>query len=104
LDILFPLPDDDGVALGEGDPDWRRALGAALRKLRAERGLSQQDVAERLPIDRGYLSHLENGKHDMGFGLAIRMCKFYEISPVELSLKIEDAFYNKPKKPKKKTR
>ena len=88
------------MALGEGDPEWRAALGAALRKLRSERGLSQRDISELLPIDRGYLSKLESGKHDMGFGLAIRMCKFYEISPVEMALRIEDCFYKKHGKKK----
>jgi transcriptional regulator with XRE-family HTH domain len=39
-------------------------LGARVRELRAERGFTQADLAERVPCDKSYLSKIENGNLD----------------------------------------
>jgi transcriptional regulator with XRE-family HTH domain len=39
-------------------------LGATIRKIREERGLTQQQVAERASITQGYLALLESGERE----------------------------------------
>ena len=41
-------------------------LGTNIRKLRAERELSQEELAHRAGIDRSYLSEIENGHKSVG--------------------------------------
>jgi transcriptional regulator with XRE-family HTH domain len=41
-------------------------LGTNIRKLRAERELSQEELAHRAGIDRSYLSEVENGHKSVG--------------------------------------
>ena len=41
-------------------------LGTNIRKLRADRGLSQEELAHRAGIDRSYLSEVENGHKSIG--------------------------------------
>lgn len=40
-------------------PDRSRAFGEAIRQVRAESGLSQEDAALNGGIDRAYLGHIE---------------------------------------------
>lgn len=40
-------------------------IGATLRRLRAERCLSQEDVASALGVDRAHISRIESGKHNI---------------------------------------
>ena len=41
----------------------RKAFGVALKKLRTQKNLSQQEVADYSDLDRSYISGLENGKY-----------------------------------------
>jgi transcriptional regulator with XRE-family HTH domain len=41
-------------------------LGTNIRKLRANRELSQEELAYRAGIDRSYLSEIENGHKSVG--------------------------------------
>jgi transcriptional regulator with XRE-family HTH domain len=41
-------------------------VGTNIRKLRADRGLSQEELAHRAGIDRSYLSEIENGHKSVG--------------------------------------
>ena len=41
--------------------DIRRYIGRAVRKLREERGWSQEELAYRADVHRTYVSGLENG-------------------------------------------
>jgi len=41
-------------------------LGTNIRKVRADRGLSQEELAHRAGIDRSYLSEIENGHKSVG--------------------------------------
>lgn len=59
-------------------------IGAALRRLRKERGLSLSDVAEPTGISASFLSLVENGKNDITIGRLIRLVRFYGVSVADL--------------------
>jgi len=53
-----------------------------LRLLRAERGWSQQDLAERLEVSRQSVNAIETGKYDPSLPLAFRLARLFG-SPIE---------------------
>ncbi len=56
-----------------------------LRVLRAERGWSQADLAERLEVSRQTVNALETGRYDPSLPLAFKIARIF-------SLTIEDIF------------
>ena len=56
-----------------------------LRELRAERGWSQADLADRLNVSRQTVNALETGRYDPSLPLAFAIAKLFK-------LKIEDVF------------
>jgi putative transcriptional regulator len=56
-----------------------------LRILRAERGWSQADLAERLEVSRQSVNAIETGKYDPSLPLAFRIAELFGCS-------IEDVF------------
>jgi len=56
-----------------------------LKVLRAERGWSQQDLAERLSVSRQSVNAIETGKYDPSLPLAFRIADVF-------GLPIEDIF------------
>ena len=56
-----------------------------IRVLRAERGWSQAELAERVQVSRNSINAVENGKFDPSLPLAFRIADVFE-------LKIEDVF------------
>ncbi len=53
-----------------------------LRVLRAERGWSQADLAERLEVSRQSVNAIETGKYDPSLPLAFRIARLFS-RPVE---------------------
>ena len=53
-----------------------------LRVLRAERGWSQADLAERLEVSRQSVNAIETGKHDPSLPLAFRIARLFD-QPIE---------------------
>jgi putative transcriptional regulator len=53
-----------------------------LRVLRAERGWSQQDLAERLEVSRQSVNAIETGKYDPSLPLAFRLARLFG-TPIE---------------------
>ena len=53
-----------------------------LRVLRAERGWSQQDLAERLEVSRQSVNAIETGKYDPSLPLAFRIAELFDL-PIE---------------------
>ena len=51
-----------------------------LRMMRAERGWSQQDLAERLEVSRQSVNAIETGKYDPSLPLAFRIAELFERS------------------------
>lgn len=58
-----------------------------LRVLRAERGWSQADLAERLEVSRQSVIAIETGKYDPSLPLAFRLAKVF-------AMPIEEIFQN----------
>jgi putative transcriptional regulator len=48
-----------------------------LRVLRAERGLTQADLAEQLGVSRQTINVIENGKYDPSLGLALKIGELF---------------------------
>jgi putative transcriptional regulator len=58
-----------------------------LRVLRAERGWSQQDLAERLQVSRQSVNAIETGRYDPSLPLAFKIANLFD-------LVIEEVFEN----------
>ncbi len=65
------------------DPDLD--MKNRIRVLRAEKGWSQAELAEKVGVSRNSLNAVENGKFDPSLPLAFRIAELFE-------LKIEDVF------------
>ena len=55
-----------------------------LRLLRAERGWSQQDLAERLEVSRQSVNAIETGKYDPSLPLAFRIAELFDLAIEEV--------------------
>lgn len=51
-----------------------------LRVLRAERGWSQQELAERLQVSRQSVNAIETGRYDPSLPLAFRIAELFELA------------------------
>ncbi len=63
-----------------------------LRELRAERGWSQADLAERLGVSRQSVNAIETGKYDPSLPLAFKIADVFETT-------IEGVFHNPSREP-----
>lgn len=61
-----------------------------LRALRAERGWSQGDLADRLEVSRQSVNAVETGRYDPSLPLAFRIAELFELA-------IEDVFVSPTK-------
>ena len=55
-----------------------------LPVLRAERGWTQADLAERLDVSRQTIVSIEKGKYDPSLPLAFRMAELFELTIEEI--------------------
>ncbi|HEX6742058.1 MAG TPA: helix-turn-helix transcriptional regulator [Sphingomicrobium sp.] len=55
-----------------------------LRLLRAERGWSQQDLAERLDVSRQSINAIETGRYDPSLPLAFRIAELFGLAIEEI--------------------
>lgn len=51
-----------------------------LRTLRAERGWSQQDLAERLEVSRQSVNAIETGRYDPSLPLAFKIAELFGLA------------------------
>ena len=63
--------------------------GIIIKKLRASRGMSQEELASRIDIERTYLSAIETGKRSPGMQLIQAVADVFEV-PVALLFIEED--------------
>ena len=76
--------------------DLRRTFAANVVKLRAERGISQEELAHLAEINRSYLSDLETGKTYVGLEIMGKIADVLGVEGADLLKKI------KPTSPKRK--
>jgi transcriptional regulator with XRE-family HTH domain len=62
-----------------------KQLGARLRQLRQQQGLSLGEVAKATDISASFLSHVENGKSDITFMRLERLVSLYGASLMDLA-------------------
>jgi transcriptional regulator with XRE-family HTH domain len=62
----------------------RDILAQNLKRLRADRGLSQEDLADRADIDRTYISSLERSLYAAGIDVVDRLAKALGVTAAEL--------------------
>jgi transcriptional regulator with XRE-family HTH domain len=65
------------------DPDLL-ALGTAIRRIRLEQDISQEELAHRSEIDRAYMSSIERGQQNPGIVSILRIAKALELTAAEL--------------------
>lgn len=61
-----------------------RRLTMRLRALRDKRGWSQEELAKRAGISRGYLARLETGRHDPTLTMIEKLAKALNVPVTEL--------------------
>lgn len=66
-------------------PDPQRALGAAIRQLRAKRGVTQEDLAHEAGITTGTLSLIERGQSNPTWGTVRSIAQALGVSMAELA-------------------
>jgi putative transcriptional regulator len=55
-----------------------------IRVLRAERGWTQADLAERLEVSRNSVNAIENGKYDPSLPLAFKIAEIFKLRIEEI--------------------
>jgi transcriptional regulator with XRE-family HTH domain len=73
-----PRSDDEGDVDAVGRLD-RAILGSKLRRLRLERGLSQEELGRATGISRSFLSLIEAGRSDITISRLLSIAEFYDM-------------------------
>jgi transcriptional regulator with XRE-family HTH domain len=60
------------------------ALGRALRELRTERGMSQEDLADAAGLHRTYVGGVERGERNVAFLNIVKLAGALHVTPTEL--------------------
>ena len=61
-----------------------KRLVVHLKRLREQRGLTQEQLATRAGVSHGYLARLELGMHDPSLSTLARLAKALKVSVAEL--------------------
>lgn len=56
-----------------------KELGKKIKKIRKERGLTLMELAEKSGVSQGYLSRIENGRHDPTFSVLLQIARALQI-------------------------
>lgn len=57
-------------------------VGNNLRRLRTDKGISQEKLAELCDLHRNYVGEVERGEANMTFATYERICKVLKVDPV----------------------
>lgn len=69
----------------------REVLARNLKRIRLERGLSQEELAHRAEIDRTYISALERRVYGASIDVLGRIAKALDVEPGALLAKPDDS-------------
>jgi len=64
--------------------NWRRIMGANVRRLRADRGLTQESLSDNAGIHVTYLRGIEAGRRNPSLLVIGRLAKALSVRPAEL--------------------
>jgi transcriptional regulator with XRE-family HTH domain len=62
----------------------QRRLVMRLKKIRAQRGLTQEGLADKAGVSRQYLSRLETGRHDPSLSTLVKLAKALKVKVTDL--------------------
>ena len=65
------------------------ALGTAIRRCRAAKGISQEELAHRSAVDRSYMSSIERGGQNPGIMSVVRIARAMDVTMTELMAEAE---------------
>jgi transcriptional regulator with XRE-family HTH domain len=74
-------------------PDIAKALGLAIRELRSKIPMSQEELAHRADLDRGYMGAVERGAYNLTIKNIAKVSAALEIKPSAL-LKTAEKFWS----------
>ena len=77
------MPPDDAQ-------EFLRGFGEVIRARRKERGLSQEALAEEIPLYRSYLADVERGARNLGLVNAMRVARALGVPLSRLVADAED--------------
>ncbi|MCK1410411.1 helix-turn-helix transcriptional regulator [Bradyrhizobium sp. 76] len=63
--------------------DWRQVVATNLRRIRRERGFSQETLAYEADINRTYISKLEKGATWAGLEVLVKLSTVLQVEPSE---------------------
>ena len=63
--------------------DIDKIIGINLKRIRIERGMGQEEFAQKISISKQRLSAYENAKEGLGKDVMSRICTVYNIDPYE---------------------
>jgi transcriptional regulator with XRE-family HTH domain len=75
MDIVQGQPDDLRVLL---------AIGAAIRSMRKEMGISQEELSYRSRLDRSHMGRIERGERNLSLVNLVRISRGLSCSPSEI--------------------
>lgn len=61
----------------------RTVVAKNLRRLRHDRGLSQEELADRASVDRTYVSSLEREQYAASIDMLAKLASALEVDPIE---------------------
>lgn len=64
--------------------DWRAVVGANVRRLRQERGMTQEQLAFEAKIDLTYLGGIERGRRNPSLMVLVRIAASLGAEPAHL--------------------
>lgn len=67
-----------------------RAFGATVRRLRADKGYSQEGFADACGLDRTYIGGIERGERNPSLKNLIKIARTLSIPPAELLVDLAD--------------
>ena len=65
------------------------ALGRAVRDLRVDRGISQEDLAHRSGMHRTYVGGIERGERNVSYANLLRLAEALGVPPSQLLARAE---------------
>jgi transcriptional regulator with XRE-family HTH domain len=63
--------------------DMRKAVARNLRRIRHERGFSQEELSDRAGVDRSYISLLEKGAYSASVAMLGKLGKALEVDAAD---------------------
>lgn len=69
--------------------DAHVALGKAIRRLRAGRGVSQEELAHRSGLDRSYMGGVERGERNLSYSNLLKIATALDVRASELLAEAE---------------